>query len=127
MVKSYRDLVAWQKSMTLVKEVYNLTKAFPKEEQFGLTSQLKRAVISVPSNIAEGSSKKSTADFIRFLNISYGSLAEVGTQIEIAEMLNFINKQEEIYKLIDEVEKIISGLINSLAKKTQLSILNSNN
>jgi four helix bundle protein len=116
-VKNYRDLIAWQKSMLLVKNIYDLTQQFPKDELFGLTSQIKRAVISVPSNIAEGSSKKSTADFVRFLNIAYGSLAEVGTQVEIAEMLGFINKQEEIYKQVDEISKIISGLISSLNKK----------
>jgi four helix bundle protein len=116
-VKNYKDLIAWQKAMLLVKNVYSLSQHFPKDELFGLTSQIKRAVVSVPSNIAEGSSKKSTADFIRFLNIAYGSLAEVETQIEIAEMLGFINKQEEIYKQVDEIAKIISGLINSLNKK----------
>lgn len=127
-VKNYRDLIAWQKSMLLIKEVYEVAKLFPKDEQYALTSQIRRAVVSVASNIAEGSSRKSTQEFIRFLNITYGSLAEVGTQLEIAIMLGYIKDAEETFLLIDEIEKIVSGLILSLDKKvTQLSTLNSNN
>jgi four helix bundle protein len=85
--KNYKDLIAWQKAMDLVEMVYKATGQFPKEELYGLTNQLRRAVISIPSNIAEGQGRNSRNDFKRFLLISYGSLREVETQILIAERL----------------------------------------
>ena len=87
-IKSYRDLIAWQKAINLVTEVYNLTKKFPQSEVYGLTNQLRRAWVSIPSNIAEGSSRKSTLEFMRFLKIAQGSLAELETQIIIARILD---------------------------------------
>ncbi len=136
-INSYRDLIAWQKAMDLVEKVYHLVHDFPANEIYTLSSQLKRSAISVPSNIAEGGSKKSIKDFIKFLNISYGSLAELETQILIAERVKFISKEksEMILQYSEEVAKIISGLISSLKLKvesdntlsTKLSLLNSNN
>lgn len=127
-VKNYRDLVAWQKSMNLVGVIYNLTKNFPKEELYGLTSQIRKSAVSVPSNIAEGSAKKSKPDFVRFLNISYGSLAELGTQLEIAKMVGYIDSADEYLNMINEIEKIISGLINSLENKnSNISLLTIHN
>jgi len=83
-MKSYKDLELWQVSMNFVSEVYTLTKSFPKEELYGLTSQIRRCAISIPSNIAEGSSRKGTKEFIQFLWIANGSLSDFETQIEIA-------------------------------------------
>ena len=86
--KNYRDLIAWQKAMDLVEMVYKVTGQIPREELYGLTNQLRRAVVSIPSNIAEGQGRNSTNDFKRFLIISHGSLREVETQILIAERLH---------------------------------------
>lgn len=129
MVKNYKDLQVWQKSMNLVEAVYKLTSAFPKEELYGLSNQLRRAAVSVPSNIAEGSSRRSSKkEFIHFLNIAYGSLAEIETQLEIARRLNFISSSdtENCIKNIDEIMRMTTGLIQSLSKRdnvTQLSTL----
>ena len=87
--RNYSDLIAWQKAMDLVEMVYKITSHFPKEETYGLTSQLIRAVVSVPSNIAEGQGRSSVNDFRRFLAISHGSIREVETQILIAERLHY--------------------------------------
>lgn len=117
--KGYKDLKVWQKAMQLAKQVYLFTASFPANEQYGLTSQLKRAVVSVPSNIAEGASRKSTKDYIRFLNIAYGSLAEIETQIILSQELGF-TKQESVDALlpaIDEIQKMLSGLRSSLEEK----------
>src|SRR6185369_11593757 len=89
-VQSYRQLVVWQKAMELVKLVYDLTRKFPKEELFGLTLQIRKAVVSVPSNIAEGQGRRSTREFTRHLSIAYGSLMETETQGMIAEMQLYI-------------------------------------
>ena len=91
----YRDLVAWQKAMDLVERVYLATNTFPREERYGLTSQIRRAVVSVPSNIAEGQGRRTTDDeLIRFLHISLGSLCELETQLELAVRLKFLDKQD---------------------------------
>jgi len=96
-IKHYRDLVAWQEAMRLVKLVYRLTMNWPREEQYGLTSQLRRAAVSVPSNIAEGYGRRATQGFIRFLNIAHGSLMEVETQLQIGFELQFL-KAEHLEK-----------------------------
>lgn len=87
-IRSYRDLVVWQKGMDLVEGVYRVTKAFPKDEVYGLTSQIRRAVVSIPSNIAEGQSRMTSGEFIHFLGIARGSLAELETQIILAQRLS---------------------------------------
>ena len=114
--KNYRDLFAWQKAMDLVEVVYKATGQFPKEEIYGLTNQLRRAVVSIPSNIAEGQGRSSSNDFRRFLAISYGSLREVETQILIAQRLNYLNKAqtERLLNLAGEVGRLVNGLSNSL-------------
>lgn len=124
-IKSYRDLVVWQKSRILVKETYLLLRSFPKEEIYGLTSQIKRCVVSIPSNIAEGSSRRSTAEFLRFINIATGSLAEFETQLTLASDLGFISEKELAGKLkqADEISRMLQGLYNSLT--TRLSTLDS--
>ena len=90
---NYRDLIVWQKAMDLVQAVYKITAGFPKEELYGLTSQLRRAAVSIPSNIAEGQGRRTTGDFQRFLAIANGSLREVETQILIAKRLNYLHNE----------------------------------
>lgn len=115
----FRSLIVWQKSIELVTEVYQITENFPKNEIFGLTAQIRRAIISVPSNIAEGHSRRSTLDYIQFLKISRGSLAEVETQWLISKNLNFISEEEyhEISERILEISKMLNALITKLTPK----------
>ena len=116
-VRNYSELIAWQKAMDLVAMVYASTKAFPKEELYGLTNQLRRAVVSVPSNIAEGQGRKSTNEFVRYLSIAHGSLREVETQILIAERLGYLlAASRELMNSASEVGRLINGLINSLKR-----------
>ena len=112
---SYQDLIVWQKSMQLVKEVYTLVTTLPKEEQFALSDQMRRAVVSIPSNIAEGYGRNSTNDYIRFLNIARGSKYELDTQIQICVMLNYISKEKAATAL--ELSEEIGRMINALIKK----------
>ena len=114
-VRSYHDLEAWQQSMGPVTDVYSLTAEFPESERFGLTNQLRRAAVSIPSNIAEGQGRLSTKDFLRFLYIARGSLNEVQTQLEIARRLNFIKEGTvNLSKQADTVGRLLNGLIRSL-------------
>ena len=117
-IKSYRDLIVWQKAMDLVEDVYKRTRGFPREELYGLTSQLRRAVVSVPSNLAEGQGRNSTKEFLHHLSIAYGSLCEVGTQILIAHRLGFLEGRdvEVLDGLTSEVGRLINGLSNKLPK-----------
>ncbi len=110
---SYRDLIVWQKAMELTKKVYQITKTFPKDEIYGLTSQIRRCSVSVPSNIAEGRGRNSNKEFIRFLNIALGSIYELQTQLELALSFNYISTFNDINKLSIEVEKMLNALINS--------------
>ncbi len=109
----YRDLLVWQKGMKLVEMVYGKLTEFPKEELYGLTSQIKRSVISIPSNIAEGKGRKTNKDFIQFLHIALGSLYEFQTQMELAKRLNMIENINEIENISLEIEKMLNALINS--------------
>ncbi|CAN5841936.1 four helix bundle protein [soil metagenome] len=116
--RSYKDLLVWQRAMNLVTNVYNLIKTFPKEEIYGLSGQLRRAIVSVPSNIAEGQGRDSVKEFIHYLSISYGSLMEVETQLQIAANLGYL-KQVEVDKLLEqtaEVGRLLNGLSRSLRK-----------
>lgn len=119
-VKSYKDLIVWQKAMVLVKDLYVITKKYPKEEIYGLTSQLRRSAVSVACNIAEGQARNSTGEFKQFLGISKGSLAELETLLLLSKDLNMISAMEleEIIKLTDEVGKLLNGLLNSLKATT---------
>lgn len=112
-MRNFKNLEIWIKSRKLVFSVYQLTTKFPKDEKFGLTQQIKRAVISVPSNIAEGCGRESIKELIHFLNIAIGSLCEVETQIYLCEDLNFINQIEsnDISTKITEIRKMIFGYI----------------
>jgi four helix bundle protein len=120
-VQSYRQLIAWQKAMELVKLVYEMTDQFPSEERFGLTSQIRRAVVSIASNIAEGQGRNSTKEFMNHLSISYGSLMETETQTLVAEMRNYSTpeKRGQVIDKAGEVGRLINGLSNSLGRKTR--------
>ena len=111
----YKQLKVWQKAMRLVIQIYRATKNFPKHEQYGLISQMRRSVISIPSNIAEGHGRDSDKEFVRFLNIAKGSLYELDTQIEISKQLNYLNTQEVSYisDLLDETSRMLTGLRKS--------------
>jgi four helix bundle protein len=116
-VKSYRDLVAWQKAMDTVELVYRASERFPKSEMYGLASQIRRAAVSIPSNIAEGQGRRGTKDFVKFLSIAYGSLLEVETQAQISERLGYLS-HGDCDRLLDataEVGRLLNGLMNALS------------
>jgi four helix bundle protein len=117
----YSDLVVWQKAMDLVTEIYKITATFPSEEHFGLSSQARRAAVSIPSNIAEGHGRKATGAYINHLSIAYGSLMELETQMQIALRLNFVGT-DEISTLLaqtNEIGKMLNGLKRSLSVKEE--------
>jgi len=115
-LRNYKDLKAWQRSYDLCLEVYRLTKDFPAEERYGLTSQIRRSAVSVPSNIAEGYGRKTTKEYIQFLYIAYGSTCELETQIKLSGDLQYLNEAalSGLQNNIGEVERIVKGLIKSL-------------
>jgi four helix bundle protein len=115
-IKSYRDLLVWQKSVRLVTEVYQVTRLFPKEESYGLTSQMRRCAVSIPSNIAEGYGRRATNDYLRHLSIATGSLFELQTQLEIGKNLEFLKAadHERLYELSREIERMLSSLMRKL-------------
>ena len=119
-MKTYRDLIVWQKAMVLVTEIYRHTKSFPEDERFGLTSQLRRCSISIPSNVAEGYGRNSTQDYIRYLRIANGSLFELQTQLEIAYNLGFLT--EKSFSVLFEMSREIERMLSSLIKKILTSI-----
>ncbi len=112
---TYKDLVVWQKSMDLVVEVYKLTAKYPQEEKYGLVSQSRRCVVSMPSNIAEGKRRGTLPQFVHFLLISYSSGSELETQLEIAKRLNFVKPNDYVKaeELLDEVMKMLNKMINN--------------
>ena len=118
-LKNYKELIVWQKAYQLCLEIYKITKRFPKSEVFGLSYDLKRTVISIPSNIAEGYGRQTTKEYIRFLYIAYGSYCELETKILLIGDLDYINKEEKqrLLSLGQEVERMLKALINSLEKK----------
>lgn len=118
-ILSHRDLLVWQKSVDTVDLIYTLTEGWPKHEMYGLTSQLRRASVSVPSNIAEGNGRGSIPDYIRFLYLAYGSLMEVDTQIFIGLRRGYIapEQEAELMSRVSEIGKMMNGLIRSLRKK----------
>ena len=115
-VKNYRELIVWQKAMKLVTSIYKISQQFPKEEIYGLTSQIRRAAVSIPSNIAEGQARQSTKEFLHFLSIAQGSRAEVETQILIAQRLEYIDESNStiIINQLEELARILYGLTKSL-------------
>ncbi len=118
-VRGYRDLLVWQKGMALVKEVYVLTRGFPDDERFGLISQMRRAAVSIPSNIAEGQARHSTGEFVQFLSHAEGSLAELDTQLRVSNELGFCvgamaARAESIAELAEELRRMLNSLRRKL-------------
>jgi four helix bundle protein len=116
-IKSHRDLIVWQKAMDLVVLVYKATEGFPKHELYGLTSQIPRAASSVPANIAEGQGRRSKTEFRQFLGNARGSLLELDTHLDLALRLNYLtlSQYENIHRDLEEVGRILNGLMRSLA------------
>jgi len=122
MLRSYRDLLVWQKAMEFVVETYRFTESFPREEVYGLRSQVRRASVSVPSNIAEGYGRASRKEYLQFLYVAQGSLKETETQIILAEMLGYVSKDatELLLEKAALVGKLLGGLIRALRLKTSV-------
>lgn len=120
-VRSYRDLVVWQKSMDLVVAVYEVTAAMPKEELYGLTNQMRRAAVSIPSNVAEGQGRKNDRELLRFLGISQGSLCELETQLTLAERLSFLKSQKltPVFQRATEVAKLAAAFSAKLKSEIE--------
>jgi four helix bundle protein len=114
---SYKDLLVWQKAMELTSAVYFVSIHFPQSESFGLTSQIRRSAISIPSNIAEGSNRGSTREYLQFLNIAMGSAAELETQLLLAKSIGYLDEPQSALADLDEVRRMLSGLIKSLRNK----------
>ncbi len=111
----YRDLLAWQEAMKLAVMVYHVTSSFPREEIYGLTAQVRKSAVSVPSNIAEGAARNSAREFRHFLGVSAGSLAEVETQLDLAARLNYAQPKPEVALQAQKVGMLLEGLRRSLA------------
>jgi four helix bundle protein len=116
-ITSFKDLTVWQKSFSLVKDVYTLSRQLPRAEQFGLTSQVRRSAISIPSNIAEGTKRGSRKDYIQFLRVAHGSSAELETQLLLMQSLYTIDAVGEL-KLLNEIQKMLQSLIKKLQTDT---------
>ena len=118
-MQSYQDLIVWHRGTELVVEVYRVTKKFPKEEMFGLISQMRRAAVSIPSNIAEGYARKHTAEYVQFLRIAFGSGAELETQLILSEKLQFVKSVElmKAIELLNETMRMLNKLISTLVAK----------
>jgi four helix bundle protein len=118
---NHKNLIVWQKGIELVKVIYQFTGSFPKEEQFGLTSQMRRCVVSIPSNIAEGCGRHSEKELMHFLYITLGSASELETQIVISQELNFLDKEkvEQVLVMISEVIRMTSALIKSIKTRSE--------
>jgi four helix bundle protein len=114
-INTYKDLIVWQKSMQLVFEIYKVTEGFPKEEMYGLTSQIRRAAVSIPTNIAEGRFRGTKKDYTQFLRISYSSGAELETEIEIAR--NLFKTKHLDYKKVDDLLLEVMKILNVMIRK----------
>lgn len=112
--RKHHELRVWQEAMSLVKDVYRITSEFPREEIYGLTSQIRRAAVSIPSNIAEGAARTTDKEFLQFLSISRGSLSELDTQLTIAADLCYTQSSDEISGKIDTIFGLLGGLMKSL-------------
>lgn len=115
-MSNYKDLEVWQRAIALVTDIYRLTAAFPESEKFGITNQMRRASVSIPSNIAEGSARHHANDFIHFLRIADGSAAELETQLIISEKLGFLTNTEKPVQEIIVIRRMLAALIKSLMK-----------
>ena len=117
-VRSYLDLIVWQRALDLAENVYEATRKFPKEEIYGITSQMRRAAVSVPANIAEGMARNSTKELLQFLVVARGSLSELDTHLVLSRELGFANSTKEVEDQLDRVFGLIGGLINSHRKSS---------
>jgi len=117
MKRKHHDLHVWQEARVLVKDIYTVTKQFPREEIYALTSQMRRAAVSVPSNISEGAARTSTKEFLQFLSIARGSLSGLETQVILTTDLGYIENNEPLLSRIDRTFSLLGGLINSIQKK----------
>ena len=117
--RGYRDLLVWQKGMALARDVYQLTRSFTSEEKFGLVSQMRRAAVSIPSNIAEGQARKSTGEFVQFISTAEGSLAELDTQVQLSVDLGFSDPTHvaRVSDAVTELKRMLNGLRRSLLKR----------
>ena len=118
MKRVHHDLKVWQEAMALVKMIYESTNSFPAEENFGLKSQIRRAAVSIPSNIAEGAARTGSKEFLQFLSISRGSLSEVETQLLIAKDLGYLKNPDHVLEQINKIFALLGGLINSIRKNS---------
>ena len=116
-IKSHKDLEVYKESMNLVEDIYRLTKELPSEEKFGLISQMRRAAVSIVSNISEGAARKNTREYIQFLYISQGSLSELETQLDICLRLGYVEQNDSRAKNFNHINSMLSGLIASLKRK----------
>ena len=110
-MEAFKNLIVWQKAMELVRVVYQISKSFPADERYALTDQLRRAVVSIPSNIAEGNGRASNKDYAHFLAIARGSLFETMTQIQVAEDLGYIGEHEDFDNLAEDVGRMLTSLL----------------
>lgn len=115
--RKHHSLLVWQEAMELVQDIYNVTALFPKEEVYALTNQMRRAAVSVPSNIAEGAARTGKKEFLQFLSIARGSLSELETQILISDKLGYLSVKKGLPERVDKVFGLLGGLINSLRKE----------
>jgi len=115
-IRNHKDLEVWKKSMDLVSNIYKITESFPNKEIYGLTNQIRRSAVSVPSNIAEGAARSSKKEFIQFLYIALGSLAELETQMIIASRLGYLNDLDSLLNDVKLIQKLLNGLIYSLKR-----------
>ena len=116
MIRTFRDLVAWQRGMEVAKQIYVCTRELPGDERFGLTAQMRRAAVSIPSNIAEGYARQSRIDYLRYLRTARGSLAELQTQLELCRELELLHVPGELNDLLEEADRVLQGLIRSLER-----------
>ena len=117
--RAHRELDVWKRSMEFVKDIYQVTEAFPNAEIYGLTSQMRRAAVSIPSNLAEGAARKGSKEFKQYLNIAQGSISELDTQIELASMLNYIDSKiyDTLMEKLSTISKMLFGLSRSLSER----------
>ena len=119
-VRTHRDLIAWQEAMNLVEVIYQHTANFPKNEIYGLAVQMRRAAVSVPSNIAEGSARNSTREYYQYLGVATGSLAELETQLELAIRLRYLSQDSESIRQVHRVGRLVNALRNSFERRVSL-------
>lgn len=121
MNRNHRELRVWQFAMDFVERVYALTSTFPKEEIYGMTSQMRRTAVSIPSNIAEGAARGTTKELLHFLRIADGSLSELDTQIELAKRLGYLSKTEDLIEMISQLSRSLAALKSSLNRRAARS------